>query len=127
MERTQRVVICGQSIFMVAIEAGLAGLPEVEVIRFDSRLPAVADRIAAVKPKLVLVERISGDGSVGSEMLQRGLPVIELDQHGAATKLFDQTVTGGDSLGTALSVSALVEKLAQPRRATDAPGRSTEP
>ena len=60
MDRVQRVVICGQSIFLLAIEAGLAALPEVEVSRFDSRLPAVADRIAALEPDVVVVERNSG-------------------------------------------------------------------
>ena len=61
MERMQHVVICGQSIFLLAIEAGLAALPEVDVARFNPHVPAVADRIATREPDVVVVERDNGD------------------------------------------------------------------
>ena len=80
MEHMQRVVICGQSIFMLAIEAGLAGLPEVDVVRFNSFLPAVVDRIAALEPDVVLVERDSGDAVLLLALLERGFPLIKLDE-----------------------------------------------
>ena len=89
----QHVVICGQSIFMLAIEAGLAALPEMEAVRVNSHLPGVVDRIAALEPDVIVVERDGGEAELVLELLERGLPVMEMDAtEGALTILHGRRV-----------------------------------
>jgi ABC-type Fe3+-hydroxamate transport system substrate-binding protein len=115
MERMQHVVICGQSIFLLAIEAGLAALPEVEVVRVDSHLPGVVDRIAALEPDVVVVERAGGEAELALELLGRGLPVMEIDAaEGTLTILHGHRVParGAEDLAHAVSSIAAVEQIA---------------
>lgn len=85
---TCRVALCGQSVFLIAIEAGLAALPGVEVTRFNPHLPAAAERIMALKPDLVMMEQDKGDSDLALVLLNGGLPLVELDtQHQQAILL----------------------------------------
>lgn len=114
MERIQRMVICGQSIFILAIEAVLAALPEVEVIRVDSCLPAVADRIAGLEPDVVIVERDSGDAGPLSALLERGFPLIELDQTQGVLSVLNRrrvSVQGVEDLAQAFKRIAAIEEI----------------
>ena len=79
-EHIHQVAICGQSVFVLAIEAGLAALPDVNVVRFNPHLPAVVDRIAALEPDVVIIESDEGNRSLVLALLERGLPLIELDE-----------------------------------------------
>jgi len=115
MERMQRIVTCGQSIFMLAIEAGLASSPEVEVVRVDSCLPAVADRIAALEPDVVVVGRDSGDAGLLLALLERGLPLIELDQTQGVLSVLNRrriSVQGVEDLAQAISSIAAIKEIA---------------
>ncbi len=78
MSTPYRIILCGQSIFLMSIEAGLAALPEVEVIRVSSYLSAIAERIEARQPNLVVLERNSDSSDLALALLSRSLPVVEL-------------------------------------------------
>ena len=79
MNHLQRIVICGTSIFSMAVEAGLAALPDIDVVRLDPHLPGGGDRVAALKPDAVIVERDGVSAGLALDLLGRGFPVIELD------------------------------------------------
>lgn len=74
-----RVVICGQSIFVLAIEASLAALPGVEVIRLHAHLPALLERITMLQPDVVVIEQNQSRGELTLALLGIGLPVIALN------------------------------------------------
>jgi len=115
MGKVQQIVVCGQSIFMLAIEAGLVALPEVHVVRFNSHLPAVADRIAALEPDAVITDVDEGNRDLALALLERGLPLIELDEtQGVLSvlkrhRLPDQSVEG---LAQAIEQIATIEQSA---------------
>jgi hypothetical protein len=74
-----RIVICGQSVFVMAIEAGLAALPDVEVIRLHAYLPTLIERINALQPDMVVIEHDQNRSDLALALLSRGLPLIVLD------------------------------------------------
>ena len=76
--KSQRVVICNPSIFMMSIEASLARLPGIEVLRLDCPLPDAEARIMALAPDVVIVERNGDHSDQARAMLRRGLPLVEL-------------------------------------------------
>ncbi len=75
----QRIIICGTSIFLSAIEAGLTALPELEVIHFHPHLPGVVERIADLEPDMIVVEQNDTHGDLALALLNRSLPLVELD------------------------------------------------
>ncbi len=88
MNSHHRIVICGESIFLMAIEASLVDVPGIDVVRLDPHLPAVADRIVALEPDVVVIERDQGHGDLALALLSQGLTLLELDsQQGQATLL----------------------------------------
>ncbi len=87
MNSRYRVAICGESIFLLAIEASLADVPGIDVVRFDPHLPAVADRIIALEPDIIVTERDQGHGDLALTLLSRGLPLLELDSEQAQAML----------------------------------------
>jgi ABC-type Fe3+-hydroxamate transport system substrate-binding protein len=74
-----RIVICGQSIFAMAIEASLATLPEVEVIRLHAYLPTLIERITTLQPDIVVIEHNQSRSDLALVLLSRGLPLVVLD------------------------------------------------
>ncbi len=79
MNHVQRIVICGTSVFILAIEARLAALPEMEVMRVDPRLPAAVERITALEPDIVLAQQDGACTGLTMAMVNQGLPLIKLD------------------------------------------------
>ncbi len=79
MKQIQRVVVCGTSVFIMSIEAGLTALPEMEVIRIDPRLPAAVERITALEPDIVLAQQDGACADLTLALVNRGLPLLELD------------------------------------------------
>jgi len=75
----RRVVICGTSVFLMAIEAGLAKLPGMEVVRLNPHLPGAEARIMALSPDVVIVERSDNHAGQTQMLLSHGLPLVELD------------------------------------------------
>ena len=78
-EQIRRIVICGWSVFAMVVESSLIKLPRVEITRLDPRLPGAVDRIAALAPDVVMIERGSGQGDLALALLGQGVPLIELD------------------------------------------------
>ncbi len=97
MNSRHRIVICGESIFLMAIEARLADVPGIDVARLDPHLPTVADRIVALEPDVVVIERDQGHGDLALALLSQGLPLLELDsQQGQATLLTGARVVAAE-------------------------------
>lgn len=61
---------------MLAIDASLAALPEVETIRINPHLPDVSARIVAQEPNLIVLEKGKNDGLIPLELLQENIPLI---------------------------------------------------
>ncbi len=87
-KHTQRIIICGESIFLSAIESGLATLSGLEVIHFHPHLPDVVARMADLKPDMIIVEQNDTHGDLALALLSRDLPLVKLDaQTGQGTFL----------------------------------------
>ncbi len=104
-----RIVICGQSISTAAIEASLAAMPEVEVIRLDPRFPALMTRILALQPDIVVIERNDAHDSLARSLLCQGLPLIELNAQSDQGALFTRHQI---SLKDRQDVARLIEQIA---------------
>jgi hypothetical protein len=63
----------------MAIEASLAALPEVEVIRLHAHLPALLERIIALQPDMVVIEHNQNRSDLALALLNRGLRLVVLD------------------------------------------------
>jgi ABC-type Fe3+-hydroxamate transport system substrate-binding protein len=97
MNPTRRVVICGQSLFLMAIEAGLAGVPDIEVTRLDQ--PTLS-RLTALAPSLIISER-DNDEALVRTLVNRDLPLVQLDVSQSEVRVFSETsvqVAGIDDL-----------------------------
>ncbi len=75
----QRIIICGTSIFLSAIEAGLATWPGLEVIHFHPHLPGAVERIADLEPDMIVVEQNESHSDLTLALVSRSLPLVELD------------------------------------------------
>jgi hypothetical protein len=62
----------------MSIEASLAELPGMEVVRLNPHLPGAEAHIMALSPDVVIVER-SDDAGQARTLLSHGLPLVELD------------------------------------------------
>jgi hypothetical protein len=72
-------VVCGQSIFSHALEVALVEDASVDVARLHPCLPLVVERIAALCPVVVLLERHDGHAELALALLNLGIPVVETD------------------------------------------------
>ncbi len=79
MNPIRRVVICGTSVFLMSIEAGLTNKSGMEVVRLNHRLPNAKTRIMALSPDVVIVERGDTRADQARALLSHGLSVVELD------------------------------------------------
>lgn len=84
----QRIFICGQSIFMQAIEANLATRPDIELRRFDSHLPHIVDRLVKQNPDLVILERCHELDKLALDLLRYDQPLLMLDMQQGKTLAF---------------------------------------
>ena len=107
MSHSPRIVVCGKSVFLTAVEAGLTALPGVQVDRLNPHLPGLAARIEALAPDAVLVEWNGRCGELAFRLLDRGLPVIALDANKDTI-----TVLGGRQI-EASSAADLIQVIAQ--------------
>ncbi|MBS1252536.1 MAG: hypothetical protein MAG451_01576 [Anaerolineales bacterium] len=93
MSHIRRVVICGRSLFLMAIEAGLAALPDTEVLRIEQ--PTVS-QLKALAPTLIIAERNRGE-AMARALVNCGLSLIELDIARSEASVFSaQHVPAGD-------------------------------
>ena len=79
MKDNHRIVICGVSIYILAIEAGLSALTKNETIRIDPCSKNSAEDIKLLKPDVVIVEKNSSHSEIMMEILLQDIPVIMLD------------------------------------------------
>lgn len=84
MSHTHCIVICGQSIFALALEAALTHNPtpptsEIAVVRVHPHLPDVAERIAGLHPSLVLLENCGNHQALTLTLLKQCIPLVALD------------------------------------------------
>lgn len=80
MNDSRRIVLCGASIYMLAIESGLSKMEEVDIVRIDPYHPNSVERINELEPNVVIMER-NGDHSVlALDILWENKPLIVLDE-----------------------------------------------
>ena len=80
MKDSNSTVICGDSIYMLAIESGLSGMAEVDVVRINPYLPNTLERIKVLEPHVVIIERTWKNNELALEILGQSIPVIILDE-----------------------------------------------
>jgi hypothetical protein len=108
MKPPQRILICGTSIFVAAIESGLNAMTMGEVLGFDPHLPNAPARITALEPNVVIMEKAADNNELAQAVLHQGFPVIILDE--AERRI---TVLSGPSFSDAEVVEAGMEELTQ--------------
>lgn len=79
MDHIRRIVLCGDSVFLLAIESSLATLPQVETIRINPHIPDVLARIAAQEADLIILEKGTNNGKIPLALLQGSIPLIIMD------------------------------------------------
>ena len=92
MNPTLRVVIYGQSIFLMAIEVGLTNQPELEVIRLHGCPSETIENIIALNPHLVVVEQNNNYNELILTLLRGGLTLVELNEKGQGILLSQRSV-----------------------------------
>jgi hypothetical protein len=80
MKNSRRIVICGDSIYSLAIESGLSLLTERDVVRIDPNLPRTEERISILDPHVVIFELNDINNEIVLEKLCRSYPVLILDE-----------------------------------------------
>lgn len=80
MKDSRRIVVCGASIYMLAIESGLSAMSEVEVVRINPYLPNTVERIGALEPNVVIIELNGNNNELVLENLSQSTPLIVLDE-----------------------------------------------
>ena len=79
MPSRSRLVICGQSVFVMAIEARLAEFPAIEIIRLNIYLPDLIRRIITWQPDVVVLEGKPDHGDLALALLGHNLNLIVLN------------------------------------------------
>ncbi len=79
MNEAQRIVICGTSIYVNAIESGLDTRVMGNVMTFNPHLPNALSRIKALEPSVVIMEKVGINHELVQAILDQGFPVITLD------------------------------------------------
>lgn len=109
MSDNYRIALCGQSIFLHTIGAALAEAPTVEVLRLPPHLSSIVERLAAWQPDIVLIERSAEHSELALALLNRGMPLVEMEVSGDRAKfLMGQDVP----LASLDDLTQLIESLA---------------
>ena len=80
MNDSRRIVICGASIYMLAIESGLSEMAVGDVVCVDPHLPNTVERICLLEPHAVIMERNGKSNQLALEILCQSIPLIVLDE-----------------------------------------------
>jgi hypothetical protein len=80
MKDLHRVVICGASLYTLAIESGLSMLEMGDVVSIDPFLPDTVDRIRLLEPDVVIMERNGKSNQFALEILFQNIPLLVLDE-----------------------------------------------
>lgn len=65
---------------MLAIESGLSAVTGGDVVRIHPNLPNITDRIKALEPRAVIIERTGKNSQIAMNLLEQGIPVVVLDE-----------------------------------------------
>ncbi len=87
MRPPYRIIICGESIFLMSIEAGLAALPEVEVERVTLYLPDLVEQVMDKQPDLIVIEENGSNGDLALALLSRGLSIVKIHPNSSQVTL----------------------------------------
>jgi hypothetical protein len=80
MKDSGRIVICGDSIYLLAIEFGLCARAEGDVVRIDPDLPNIVEQVSLLDPLAVIIERDRKNDDLALELFCRNIPLIMLDE-----------------------------------------------
>ena len=80
MKDSRRIVICGASIYMLAIESGLSAMAEGDVVRINPYLPNIVERINVLEPQVVIIELNGKNNEPVLKNLCHSMPLIVLDE-----------------------------------------------
>lgn len=84
---SRRIVICGASIYMLAIESGLSAMVEGDVVRIDPYLPNTVERISSLEPRAIIIELDGKNNELVLEDLAQSIPLIVLDEARCSIKV----------------------------------------
>ncbi len=65
---------------MLAIESGLSGIAEVDVVRISPYLPNTQEGIKVQEPHVVIIERTWKNNELALKILGQSIPLIVLDE-----------------------------------------------
>ncbi len=82
-----RIIICGESIYLMSIQAGLAALPEVEVERVTHGSPNLVEQVMSKQPDLIVIEGNDGHGDLALVLLNQGLTIVEIHPNSSQVTL----------------------------------------
>jgi len=107
---SRRIVICGASIYMLAIETALSAMTEGHVVRIDPHLPNTVERISSLEPHAVIIELDGKNNELVLENLAHSIPLIVLDEAGCSIR-----VLAGEHVPTAeiSELTDVIEKIIQ--------------
>ena len=96
MTDIRKIVLYGNSLFMVGVEAGLKGKDGLDVLRIDATLPGAGQRLNALRPAAVVFDLADPPSGFVLPFLREhlGLPLIGLDvSSNTVTVLYSQGYT----------------------------------
>ncbi len=106
MSITRRIILCGDSMFIKAIEAGLAEHPYLYIQRLDLTMTGLLSRIMAFEPDLVMVAEDETPDDLILALLKHSLPLVQL--HNNQTALLTRQAV---SLLCAADIEQLIKKV----------------
>jgi hypothetical protein len=78
MHRSRRIAICGASLFMQSIQAALSHIPDLSIVVLDNGCSDLAERLSAILPDLVILEKDYVDRATTWAVVYQGIPLLEL-------------------------------------------------
>jgi hypothetical protein len=80
MKDSRPIVICGESIYMLAIESGLSMMAGGNTILIKPSSPNPIENIRELDPHVVIMERSRKTNSLALELLYQSIPLLILDE-----------------------------------------------
>jgi hypothetical protein len=103
------VVICGTSVFLAAIEAGMMTLLGKAVVPINPDVPDAVGRIVALSPAVVVFEKSGLRDTLPLALLAQNLTLIELDPHQNHARILSGRVV---PVFAGVDLVALIQQLA---------------
>ena len=79
MKHPYQIIICGESLFLLAIAARLSAHPNFEVEQVARNLPGLSQWVLARRPDFVIVEGTNPPENFSRVLLHHGLNIAELE------------------------------------------------